>query len=191
LSVRFSIYGHVVFAKTMFEPLFHLLKLHLLQLENSQRDAKKCWLIPPIILFVFWLIIAWMEGELLPRVVLLVCQNNQNSNLTLQIATRRSYWDKNLRPIGRSLWDGGNTILQQAILGNQNHNLMPKRIAIMNIPLLPPLLSILLSQRHTQRAWDFPLLVTTKIFLIIFIPFPKNCNSKSFSQLCNYNHPPP
>jgi len=38
------------------------LKLYLLQLENTQRDAKnkneQYWLIPPIILFVFWLMIA-------------------------------------------------------------------------------------------------------------------------------------
>jgi len=50
--------------------------------------------------------IAWMEWELLLRVVLLVSHNNQKPNLALQSATRRSFWDKKLRPPKRSLWDG-------------------------------------------------------------------------------------
>jgi len=52
---------------------------------------------------------AWIEGELLLRVVLLIPPNNQKPNLTLQSATRRSFWDKKLRPTGRSLWDGGSS----------------------------------------------------------------------------------
>jgi len=34
-------------------------------------------------LFVFWLMITWMEGELLLKIVLLVHQNNEKPNLTL------------------------------------------------------------------------------------------------------------
>jgi len=53
--------------------------------------------------------IGWMVEELLLRVVLLVPQNNQKPNLMLQTARRKSFWDKKLRPTGRSLWDGGST----------------------------------------------------------------------------------
>jgi len=64
--------------------------------------------------------IAWMEGELLLRVVLLVPQNNQKqskqSNLTLQSATRRSFWD--MKPTGRSLWDGGSTTREWGLLSS-------------------------------------------------------------------------
>jgi len=38
-----------------------------------------------------------MEGELLLRVVLLVPPNNQKPNLTLQSATRRSFWNKKIK----------------------------------------------------------------------------------------------
>jgi len=33
--------------------------------------------------------------------------NNQKTNLTLQSATRISFWNKKLKPTGRSLWDEG------------------------------------------------------------------------------------
>jgi len=55
--------------------------------------------------------IAWMQGKLLLRVVLLVPLNNQKSNLTLQSATKRTFWDKKLRPTRRSLWDRGNIFI--------------------------------------------------------------------------------
>jgi len=51
-----------------------------------------------------------MEGELLFIIVLLVPQNNEKPNLTLQNATRRSFWDKKLRPTRRTLWDGGSIL---------------------------------------------------------------------------------
>jgi len=92
-------------------------KLHLFQLENTQRDSKiknkQCCLIPQIISFLFWLMIAWMEGKLL---LIVVCWSQEaiKSQIWLipmsQSAIRRSFWDKRLRSTRKLSWDRGSMI---------------------------------------------------------------------------------
>jgi len=75
----------------MFEPLFHLPKLHLIQLGNTQRDAKnkKTMMGDPFNHFIYFqLVIAWMEEELLFKVVVLVPKSNQKPNLTYSNITK-------------------------------------------------------------------------------------------------------